>query len=301
MEITKDLVVKIAGSVQTSNFSEYQKDVLDEVGKINTDLVTDEHFVEAESAIKVLKVTETRIANAKQDGINQTADIADLFTMMDKLSDSIRKTRLDLEKKVKSEKLARKNKIIDDGFNRVRDFLKSSPANHGYTLNIGIFQEAVKGKKSIEKMEDAVNEAVSNEIEAIEAIEVRVRANLEKIEESEKEFPGLFFDKKQIALSLEETVDALIESRVNKYKFDLAEKKRKEEEKAQQEKVEQPPPEPEKAAKVESKSIQAETEERFIITVEVFSTKEKALSVQKEIFDHYGGIEIVRNINISRG
>jgi len=233
----KQLILKISGEVQQSNLAEFEEAALLVIGAINTDLQTDQDFSEAEQNVKSCEAIEVRIAQARQDAIMQTADIAALIQTTERLEAKFRQTRLMLDGKVKTEKEQRKNGIINAGRNHIQGLLVTSPVKHGFSFDNKAFTEAAKGKRSLAKIEKAVKEVVTAEEFRLASLEETYQLNIIKINKAEDEYPGLFPDKSNIALSPGEVVDSQIESRIATFRFNVLEKERKEKERLEAEKA----------------------------------------------------------------
>lgn len=307
----RELIVKISGKVQKTNFKEFEESTLARIAEINTDLVTDEDFGEAEVTIKSCKLAEQRIAQAKQDGINDTADIAKLFATMEKLSDKIRDTRLSLEKIVKTEKSNRKATIIHKGTSRVDEALVTSPVAHSFHTDTNAIRDAVKGKRSIEKMQEAVDLVVESQLKELGEAETLFVSNCDSINEEMEEYHGLFPDWKILAVSSEEVVTATIESRINKFKLDVAEKKRKDEEKAKVGPVVEEPVHtttPSGTTRVETSSYGATSSQglnpdpvgQYVITIIINATKEKVIAAAKKVAELLKNEADVVSVNLSK-
>lgn len=229
----KRLVIRISGAVQQSNLAEFEETALAVIASINTNLQTDDDFAQAEENIKSCQLIETRLKNAKNDALNNTKEISDLISTIDRLDAKFRQTRLDLNGKVKTEKESRKNEILSAARKELESAVSQSPVKHGFAIDFKALQEAIKGKRFLSKMREAVNEVVQSQLFQLTALEANYAHNIFIIEQSEKEYPGLFPDKKNLALSAPEVVSAMIESRVMKFKFDIAERERKAKEEAE--------------------------------------------------------------------
>lgn len=293
-----DLIIKINGAVSSSNFEEFESSVMEKVQSINTDLQTDDDFAEAEGAIKVFKSTEINIAQAKQDGINQTKDISDLFTMMDKLSDKIRTTRLKLEKDVKQEKERRKNEVFENGVSIVISAASDSTVPpHAFTVDREAIKKAIHGKKSIEKMRAAVQEEVDRQIQNLKNLQEIVNTNTAEIEKAETEFPGLFPDKTNLVAQQPEIITATIKSRIDSFKLAEIEKQKKAEEaeKTKDHSREEPP-----ALKEDNRQTHAAHPEEYLLTVDIKGNKDEAIKLAREVDDLFRGVGIVKSVNLSR-
>jgi len=228
-----ELVLRISGAVEQSNLKEFEEQALAVISAINTDLETDEDFATAESNIKGCQLMENRIATARSTALANTEAIAALIQTTERLEAKFRQTRLLLNGKVKTEKQRRVNEIVSRAIAAVESMAQSSPAKHGFIIDRAAINAAVKGKKSIAKMEEAVNAAIDAEKRRFQGIEANYINNLEKIIGAESEWPGLFPDRQNIALSAPETVEALIVGRVADHRMKVAEKERRDKEEAE--------------------------------------------------------------------
>ena len=230
----KELVLRITGEVQSSNLSEFEKDALEVIENINTDLDTDQDFVEAEQNIKSCNLIEIRIHNARQAALTSTEDIATLITTTERLEAKFRETRLGLNKKVKTEKGRRKSEIINKAMGQFADLIYNSDVKHAFTLNTEAFNNAVKNKRSLEAMQKAVDEVVESEKTLLYELGKTFSTNLIDIKQAEVNYPGLFPDKKNLAVSSHEVVAAQIESRISIFKYKQEMKEKAEREKAEE-------------------------------------------------------------------
>jgi len=226
----KELVLRITGGVQSSNLAGFEKDALEVIGNINTDLNTDQDFVEAEQNIKSCDLIETRIHNARQDALTSTEDIAALITTTERLEAKFREVRLVLNKKVKSEKNRRKFEITSTAIDILDKLITSSRLAQSFLINREGINNAVKGKRSLGAMQKAVDIVVDEETILLNSAIDNFTNNMGIIAKAEKEYPGLFPDKDNLALSSLEVVASQVESRVAtfNYKQEMIEKKKRE-------------------------------------------------------------------------
>jgi len=215
----KQLILRITGSVQQSNLAEFERNAMSVIATIKTDLQTDDDFATAEENIKSCKLIEIRVGQARNDALQSTKEIADLVDAVERIERKFRDTRLILERQVKTEKEKRKSEIVAESVRKIEKILSVSRVKHGFSVNFQAINEAVKGKKSITKMREAVGEVFEAEKQRLIALEGDYLINIAAIEQSEAEFPGLFPDKKNLALSDPEVVTAMIESRVTNFKY----------------------------------------------------------------------------------
>lgn len=228
-----ELVLRISGAVEQSNLKEFEEQALAVISAINTNLETDEDFAEAETNIKGCQLMENRIATARSTALANTAEIAELIKTTGRLEDKFRETRLKLKNLVVHEKEKRKGEVMNAARKRLSDRLESSPVKHGFVVDHTSITNAAKNRRSLKNIEESVNEVIDAEIARLEELEERFVWNLGKIEEFEADWPGLFPDKKNIALSAMETVDATILARVADHRLKVAEKALREQEEAE--------------------------------------------------------------------
>lgn len=163
------LNIQVTGMVTASNLAAFKSQAMAVLGGINRDLQTDDDFADAEKTIKWCKGVEDRLDSVKQQVLGQTADIDAVFRTMDDVSAESRRIRLELDKLVSREKESRKAEIVQAGVNAVLSHYSTIneclPANVSLPLPAGIQSEialAIKGKKSLANMREAVSVSVAN-------------------------------------------------------------------------------------------------------------------------------------------
>jgi predicted phage-related endonuclease len=146
-----ELIVRLTGAVQESNFKEYKDEMLAVIGGINTDLQTDEDFAIAEEATKTCKQAEEAIADAKKAALDQTKSIRELYEAMDEVSNKLRETRLDLSKKVKTRKDEIRAQIVIEASKTFSDTVAGLGAHpvavSSFRMNENRLTESVKGRR----------------------------------------------------------------------------------------------------------------------------------------------------------
>lgn len=240
---TRSLVVKITGAVQQSNMKEFDAAARQALSTINLELVTDDDFSQAENDVKSCQFIESRIAQSLQDILTQTADIAEIVKIGETIREEFRKTRLTLEKKIKTEKESRKNQLINDAIDNLKAGVSQSPVQHGFAINTAEIIAATKGKRFLGKMQEAIDAVVLSEQKRLFDLEDLFVKNINSIEHAEKKYPGLFPDKSTLALQEHQFVLSMIDGRIAKYRYDMEmkEKARIEAEMAAQVKIEVKP------------------------------------------------------------
>lgn len=228
------LVVELTGQVTSSNLPAFKETVLARINAVSTELSSDQDFADAEATVKFFDKGEKQLKAVKQQALDQTATIADLFKTIDDLTDAMRTKRLALNKLVKEKKEQIRTNIIL--------FAKEALANHisqleaamnGYRLPSmnADFAGAIKGKKTVNSIKSAADDelarvkiAATNEAEAIQC-------NIAMIEELASDHLHLFPDSHSLVHYGASHLEAEITARIAKH--EAAEKQRKETERAQ--------------------------------------------------------------------
>lgn len=234
------LSVQVTGMVTASNLAEFKANAMAVLGSINRDLKTDEDFANADKTVKWCSEVEERLEATKQQVLGQTADIEAVFRTMDEVKAEARKIRLELDKLVTKQKEARKEEIVQNGAKAVRahyDQVNESLGEHriqppqSLVLDLGA---AIKGKKSLTSMKDAVDTTVAGcKIAANEQAD-RIRANVRVYEAEVGSWAALFPDRVALcATKAQEDLRNLMTARITQAKVD--EQKRADDAKAREE------------------------------------------------------------------
>lgn len=200
------LRIELTGMVTASNLAEFKASAMATLGSINRDLQTDEQFADAEQTVKWARGVEDKLEAAKQHALSQTASIDELFRTIDDVSAETRRVRLELDKLVKAEKERRRAEIVATGVDQVREHyagINASLGEHARPFPAGMqhfIAEAIKGKKSLGSMRDAVAAAVAQaKIDANQDADA-VRANAAVLAEF-ADHAHLFADRVQLCAS----------------------------------------------------------------------------------------------------
>lgn len=216
------LTVQLKGMVTQSNLDEFKSAALSVFGGINRELQTDQDFADAEKTVKWCKSVEEKLALTKTQALEQTADIDQLFRTIDEVSEEARQTRLQLDKLVKDRKQAIRAEIRTEAEN---DAIKHvAQINEGLGGKIKItavradFAGAMKGKKTVSSLRDAVNTELANFKIAVNDQSDTIRANLEILRSESKGYESLFCDAQQLVLKAPDDLKNLITARISEHK-----------------------------------------------------------------------------------
>jgi len=210
------LFIQAEGRVISSNLEPFKAAVAAMIDGIKTELVTDQDFADADAMAKHLKDGENRLEQAKAAALAQTASLDALFRTVDDMAELMRQKRLLLEKLVKSEKESRKAALVMAAKDALFAFscdLNASVNNGHIPHETYPFADAIKGKKSLRSMKDALDAALANaKIDAMQyAARVKMRVDAINTADAMHLFPDM---ARIITSTLDaENMAALIEQR----------------------------------------------------------------------------------------
>ena len=213
------LTVQLVGQVTASNLDSFTTAVTARIQAINTKLVTDADFVNADKMVKFLGDGEKRLDLVKDQALAQTASIDQLFRTIDVLKEQMRGKRLALEKLVKAEKENRKSEIVHAARVELVGHVQNLHSRIGFTciqIDSSVFGEATKGLKSLDSMRDKVSAALAN-------AKIEARAIADRIEFNQKQMQAksaavLFPDFAQVCAKAPDDFAALVDARIAKKK-----------------------------------------------------------------------------------
>ena len=210
------LHIEVTGAVTASNLREFKAHALAVFKGINRDLKTDEDFADAETTVKWCGDVEDRLKAAKQHALSQTTSIDELFRAIDDISAEARRVRLDLDKLVKARKESIREEIVSSGVVALRQHIEALVVRLGAPLMPAVpadFASAIKGKKSLSSMRDAVDTELAHAKIAANEIADRVQINLQALRERD-DLSFLFPDVKQLVLKAHDDLTAVIAMRI---------------------------------------------------------------------------------------
>jgi len=197
------LHIEVTGMVTASNLAEWKEQAIAVFQGISTELISDQDFADAEKTVKWCGDIEDQLKAAKQHALSQTQSIDLLFKTIDAIAEEARSKRLALEKRVKTRKDERRTEIGNNARRAVQDHVRainetlgqhSIPVPATLISDIG---DAMKGKRSFDSMQEAVDAVAANaKVEASQFAD-RIRANM-AILESHAEHATLFADRVQL-------------------------------------------------------------------------------------------------------
>lgn len=223
------LAVIVKGTITQSNLTVYKSTALEIIEGINLKLESDHDFATAEQDIKFLSNAEKELANAKKQILGQTADIDQAFKTIDHLTKSMSIKRLALDKLVKNQKTVIKENIVsgarDDLSAYIVNLYKDSNVPSNIQLGItGNFAGAIKGKRNIDSMQNAVDtELAERKIAAFELADL-VKTNYSILNDRAADHLFLFNDLPNIIEKSSDDFLLVVNSRLDEHRKAEADK-----------------------------------------------------------------------------
>lgn len=221
------LFIKLTGTVNSSNFDEWKKELIAQIQAVNVELVTDNDFVTASGQVKSFKAAEKSLKEAKQSAIDQAEEIQQLFFAIDEITKEARQARLALERQIKARKLEIKQGYIQSGIDEIHGYIDEQidelkNCDLSRFLDRGRFESAVSGKagisglkKGIDQVCTVIKREISEKVVVIYNNKIKINALLE-------DHKLLFQDWKSLVGSSESELDSEIDKRIARYESEMA-------------------------------------------------------------------------------
>ena len=184
---------------------------------IDTNPSDDQAFADAEQAIKVMERAENALGAAEASALGQISTVDDMVRNVASLKELARKTRLMLEKTVKARKETIRVEIQQAGKDKAAAHIAALNARLGKPYMPAIafdFAGAMKGKKTVTSLRDAVDTELARfKIEA-NAVADRIQINLGTLRELAGGHAFLFADTSSIVLKAADDLTSLVKMRI---------------------------------------------------------------------------------------
>lgn len=217
------LHIEVTGMVTASNLDDFKATALAAIRGVNRELKTDQHFADAEKAVKWCIDVEQRLEAAKQHALSQTASIDELFRTIDDISTEAKAVRLGLSKLIKDKKESIRSDIAHQAVNDLAAHVMQLNLRIGKPLMPAVpadFAGVMKGKRSIDSLNDAVSVELARAKIAANEVADRIQVNLRTVEAAG--MPLLFADLPALVQKQPDDLAAVIENRIAKFNADEA-------------------------------------------------------------------------------
>ncbi|PHS44292.1 MAG: homogentisate 1,2-dioxygenase [Alteromonas sp.] len=227
---------KMNGLALESNLEAYKQAATDLVALSEKPLESDQDFADAEARQKVFTKAEKDIKDACDRVMGEIDSIDTFVKDMRFISEQIRQARLAEGKQIKARKEELREEILNKANQEASKALNEAMAKVNAKLPNIDFNPAgaMKGKRTIESLQDAADTEVAKaKIQIAEFVEV-AQANMLVIADN-REFDFLFNDWAQIAFKATEDFKTLVTARIATYQADQKAKEDAERERIRQE------------------------------------------------------------------
>jgi putative phage-type endonuclease len=209
--------MRVEGKLVSCNISAYKPAAMAYIEAINSDLVTDQDFADAEKDAKYCRESAKKLGLSIEQALGQMGDINEAIGMVREIAATFDAKGLMLEKLVKSEKESRKLTIVTAGRDAFEAHFAALNTRLGkpYMPTVAAdFAGVTKGLKTVASMENAVNtELARAKIEA-NAVADKIQANMSTLMELGGEHKFLFGDTATIVLKANDDLTALVKTRI---------------------------------------------------------------------------------------
>ena len=230
------LEVVVQGSIEKSNFIEFKELAIKNLGEINTAPKTTEEFNEAKEQVKLLKSQEKSLTEGYDSIMSQLDGIQVLYKGVNELKDKIGKTRLTLEKCIKTQAETLKLSIHKEALDMID------------RKDVRVFANRITNVMKGKRTEATLRSAAEGEAHIINA---ELSASREAIETFTKEFGDSSCpDKEQLELMSAKELNIELPRRAERMRSEEEKRKLKEAHEATMKQVEatkqasQPPQQP---------------------------------------------------------
>lgn len=214
------LVFNATGEVTESNVDEFKAEVLERINTVNATLVTDQDFADGEADAKWLRSVSAGVKAVIQRVRSGMTSVNEVLNTLEQLDELAAKKARDLEKLVNSEKDARRQAIVMGGSAALRKHLDALNTRLGDSYMPMVpadFGGAVKGKRNLDSMQDAVNTELARAKISANEIADRIGENIKLLMEQTK-YAGLFPDFKALVIQKQtDDLKAIIAARLAKH------------------------------------------------------------------------------------
>jgi hypothetical protein len=226
------LFIKLTGTVNSSNFDIWKKQLITQIQAVNVELITDDDFVIASKQARSFKAAEKSLKEAKQSAINQAEEIQQLFTAIDEITEEARQARLSLERQIKTRKLEIKQQYIQSGIEEIQRFIDNQIIDkqiHAFKkcdltpfLNRNRFESAVSGKAGIRGLEIGIEQICTQIKTEISEKAEKIQHNKIKLDALPEVYKILFQDAALLTCLPEDELEAEINKRTTRYNEEMA-------------------------------------------------------------------------------
>ena len=210
--------VRVNGALAiVSNLPDFGQALRNFIANIPEKPSTDQEFADTEAACKALARAEEALDAAENNALAQLADVDTMRRLVADFKELARTTRLQREKLVKARKEQIREEIVAEGRKALSNHLASLNERLGKPWMPAItadFAGAIKGKRTIDSLRDAVNTTLAQAKIEANQIADRMQVNLNTLRDLAKDHTFLFADAASIVQKAPEDLTLLVKARI---------------------------------------------------------------------------------------
>lgn len=212
--------VQVLGSIEVrDNLTAFGAALCAYVERINRQPETDQDFADLEATVKTLKEAETALDAAENGALAQASSIDQMRRIVAESRELARTTRLTIEKLVDAEKKNRREKIVSEAKESLRNLIVELNARVKFMPEIPAdFAGVIKGKKTLASIKNAADTELARAKSEASMIADMIDANLKVYGELAIGYESLFADLGKIVNQPPEACRAIIEQRIAQQK-----------------------------------------------------------------------------------
>lgn len=212
--------VQVLGSIEVrDNLTAFGAALCAYVERINRQPETDQDFADLEATVKTLKEAETALDAAENGALAQASSIDQMRRIVAESRELARTTRLTIEKLVDAEKKNRREKIVSEAKESLRNLIVELNARVKFMPEIPAdFAGVIKGKKTLASIKNAADTELARAKSEASMIADMIDANLKVYGELAAGYEASFADLGKIVNQPPEACRAIIEQRIAQQK-----------------------------------------------------------------------------------
>lgn len=179
--------LRVEGKLVACNLEQYKPAALAYIAAINTKLTTDQDFADASADAKFCRESAAKLKLAIEQALGQMGDVNAAISTVREIAAAFDAKGLALEKQVKTETDARREAIVLGGAAALQAHTKALNQRIGQQLLPLVkadFAGAIKGKRNLDSMQNAVDTELARAKIAANELADRIQLNLKAITDS---------------------------------------------------------------------------------------------------------------------
>lgn len=208
------LVVRLDGAIVESNFDEWRERAVAIVEGFNLQPATAEECGNAKQDVATCTKMEKAIDVAIEKILEQNQEINRIINGATTIKKRFASSRTTMSKATEAFASQAKEKVFNEYVTQVNAAVVGSPVAGEFKVDMAAMKAAMKGKSSEDSIRACLRDEVERQVTTLKSMEQLYAINAVIIDQKEQEWPGIAYDKGQLALKPTEVVEALLTARI---------------------------------------------------------------------------------------